>query len=632
MDLFGISLGAVLIGSFIACSVEVTEIVIIVTGVGATRGWRSTIVGALSGLVVLAVIVGGLGQALTLIPINPLRVVIGGLLLTFGLQWLRQGVIGVAADGFRGGEAEEEEADAGGPSRGNLLDWTSWLLAFKGVVLEGLEIAFIVLAFGAGSRGSASGGSYGQAYAGAIAAFIIIGGIGIVARGSLEKLPGRVLKFGIGGLLTTFGTFWSMEGLGVHWPGERLSLAALYAVYLTTTFVLAEAASHGWLGPRPQPSALGDPGPEGPLGVAPADARSVAGYQRDRALQPTGVLDTATQAAMRAEREELGVDAPDPLVLGADVTDAEAVKEFQRRNRLAATGEVDAPTRGALRVAQHPGLVHPGDPAAVRAFQERHGLPPTGVVDDPTRVMLRAVRTDAATGPPDDGEEPRPPDPVEAYLGLDPTDETSVARFQRTLHLADDGVIGPETRGALRALSARLAEGIEDGRRPTWLVGMGSSEPDPADADAVRALQRRYGLAPDARIGPRTRRALRWEHEHLLGLDPSSPASVRAFQERHHLVADGVIGPRTQAAMRAVREARQPTGSDAAPSDRYGDAQEHAAGFGVGLDPADPESVREFQRSHGLEPDGVVGPRTQVALRGLRHEHAAGGVREESRS
>ena len=498
-------------------------------------------------------------------------------------------------------------------------------------MLEGLEIAFIVLAFGAGSRGSASGGSYGQAYAGAIAAFVVIGGIGIIARGSLEKLPGRVLKFGIGGLLTTFGTFWSMEGLGVQWPGERLSLAVLYAVYLATTFVLAEVASLGWLGPRPQPSALGDPGPVGPLGVAPADARSVASYQRDRALEPTGVLDAATQAAMRAEREELDADAPDPLVVGAEVTDTEAVREFQRRNRLAATGEVDAPARGALRVAQHPGLVHPADPVAVRAFQQRHGLPPTGVVDDATRVTLRAVRADADAGS-SDGEEPRPRDPVEAYLRLDPTDETSVAHFQRTLHLADDGVIGPDTRGALRALSSRVADGVEDGRRPTWLVGMGSSEPDPADAAAVRALQRRYGLDPDAMIGPRTRQALRWEHEHLLGLDPSSPASVRTFQERHHLVADGVIGPRTQAAMRAVREARQQTWSDVDPSHRYGDAREHAAGFGVGLDPADPESVRAFQRSHGLEPDGVIGPRTQVALRGLRHEHAATGVREESRS
>lgn len=631
MDLFGISLGAVLVASFIACSVEVTEIVIIVTGVGATRGWRSTIVGALSGLVVLAVIVGGLGQALTLIPIDPLRVVIGGLLLTFGLQWVRKGVIGVAADGFRGGEPEEEGAADDGPGNDGLLDWTSWLLAFKGVVLEGLEIAFIVLAFGAGSRGSATGGSYGQAYAGAVAAFVIIGGIGLVARGSLEKLPGRVLKFGIGGLLSTFGTFWALEGLGVHWPGERLSIVVLYGVYLATTFALAQAASMGWLGPRPQPTALGDPGPSGPLGVAPADARSIAGYQRDRGLEPSGVLDAATQAAMRAERAERGADTPDPLVVGVNVTDPEAVGEFQRRNRLPVTREVDAATRGALRVAQHPGLVHPADPDAVRRFQHQHGLPPTGTVDDATRVVMRAVRTEAARSDDGagDGDKPARVDPVDAYLGLDPTDEASVSRLQHSLHLAEDGTIGPETRGALRALAARLADGAEDAREPSWVVGAGTAEPDPADADAVRDLQRRYGLSPDAVIGPRTRRALRWEHEHLLGVDPSSPASVRAFQARHGLVADGVVGPRTQAAMRAVRDARQDPGSGPDPEERYGEARGHAAGFGVGLDPADPESVRAFQRSHGLEADGVIGPRTQVALRGLRREHAP--TKEEAR-
>ncbi len=232
--------GPVAVAAFIACSVEVVEMVIIVVGVGAARGWRSTVVGAGSGLAVLAAIVFGLGRALQYVPINPLRVVIGSLLLTFGLQWLTKGVLGVAAKGFTGGEEDEEGADAGddGDSTG-ILDWTAWLLAFKGVLLEGLEVAFIVIAFGAG------GGNWSQAYVGAAAAFVVIGTIGLLAKGWLEKVPGHALKFGVGGLLSTFGTFWAMDGLGVQWPGEKLSLLWLYLVFLATTVALAWWARHG---------------------------------------------------------------------------------------------------------------------------------------------------------------------------------------------------------------------------------------------------------------------------------------------------------------------------------------------------------------------------------------------------
>jgi uncharacterized membrane protein len=120
------------------------------------------------------------------------------------------------------------------------------VLAFKGVLLEGLEIAFIVVAFGAGGHG------YGSAYAGALAAFVIFGGLGFAAKGQLEKVPGRTLKFAVGGLLSTFGTFWTLEGLGVHWPGDDLSLAWLYVLYLGATVALMQAARAGWLGPAPR--------------------------------------------------------------------------------------------------------------------------------------------------------------------------------------------------------------------------------------------------------------------------------------------------------------------------------------------------------------------------------------------
>ena len=218
---------AVLVAAFAASAVETIEMVTIVVGVGVARGWRSTLIGAASGFLVLAGLVAGLRQALSLIPIDPVRIVIGALLLTFGLQWLRKGIRQVAGQGFWGG-AEEEHVNSG--TTGGTLDWTAFVLSFKGVLLEGLEIAFIVVAFGAGS------GSYTWAVIGAAGALALIGTAGVLARSQLEKLPGRTLKFGVGGLLITFGTFWSLEGLGVHWPGGDLSLAWLYPAYLAVSF------------------------------------------------------------------------------------------------------------------------------------------------------------------------------------------------------------------------------------------------------------------------------------------------------------------------------------------------------------------------------------------------------------
>ncbi len=249
MSVGHLAVNSVLIGSFVACTVEVTEMVIIVVGVGTTRGWRSTLVGAGCGLLLLAMLVGGLGQALSLVPIDPLRVAIGALLLTFGLQWVRQGVVRVAADGFRGPDEEEEEAPDADGSSSDRIDWTAWLLAFKGVTLEGLEVAFIVIAFGAGSRGGSGG--YLSAIVGAAAAFVIVGTASFLAIDRLRKVPGRVLKFGVGGLITTFGTFWALEGLGVHWPAGRVSLAWLYALFLGATVALSILARRSLLGPAP---------------------------------------------------------------------------------------------------------------------------------------------------------------------------------------------------------------------------------------------------------------------------------------------------------------------------------------------------------------------------------------------
>src|SRR5438309_10074505 len=134
-------LWAVLITTFLASAVEAIEMVTIVVGVGATRGWRSTLIGAASGFGLLAVVVVVLGAALSRVPIGPLRLIVGALLLTFGLQWFRKGIMRVAARGLAGigGHDPTETAEWTEPG----MDWTAWFLAFKGVVLEGLEVAFI---------------------------------------------------------------------------------------------------------------------------------------------------------------------------------------------------------------------------------------------------------------------------------------------------------------------------------------------------------------------------------------------------------------------------------------------------------------------------------------------------------
>ena len=230
---------AVLASVFLAAAVEVTEMAIVVVGVGTARGWRSTLIGAGAGFGILVVLVAALGGALTLIPIDAARVVIGALLLTFGLQWLRKGILRVAERGFRGGGEEDEEVPAEQRQDGGGIDWTAFVLSFKGVLLEGLEVAFIVVAFAAGHGGKSG---YFGAVIGAVAAFLVIGTLSLVARSRLEAVPGRSLKFGVGCLLSTFGTFWALEGLGVAWPHGDLSLLGILALYLGAAF-----AYLGWV-------------------------------------------------------------------------------------------------------------------------------------------------------------------------------------------------------------------------------------------------------------------------------------------------------------------------------------------------------------------------------------------------
>src|ERR1700694_235230 len=214
--------GVVLLTTFLASSVEAVEMVIIVLGVGAARGWRSALIGAAAGFALLAAIIAILGVALAAIPIGPLRVLVGALLLLFGLQWFRKGIRRVAARGLAG-MSEEEVEDADVPAQG--MDWVAFFLAFKGVLLEGLEIALIVVSFGLAA------GQLGLSVVGAVAAVVVIGAAGFALKGVVTRIPRSLLQLVVGTLLTSFGTFWALEGLGVSWPHSDIDIVALLGVY-----------------------------------------------------------------------------------------------------------------------------------------------------------------------------------------------------------------------------------------------------------------------------------------------------------------------------------------------------------------------------------------------------------------
>src|SRR3954449_2881500 len=197
----------VAVTTFLAAGIEVIEMVAIVVAVGSTRSWRAALVGAAGGLVVLAALVTALGTALRDVPLQPIRLVVGALLLVFGLQWLRKGVLRIAAQGWAVGQGEEHVDDAA-PRRGR-FDWTGFVLSFKGVSLEGLEVAVIVFAFGGAS------GALGSAVIGAAAAGVVLAAVGAATYRLVARIPRRALQLFVGALLSAFGTFWSTEGFGV---------------------------------------------------------------------------------------------------------------------------------------------------------------------------------------------------------------------------------------------------------------------------------------------------------------------------------------------------------------------------------------------------------------------------------
>ncbi|MEA2622302.1 MAG: hypothetical protein QOH61_1212 [Chloroflexota bacterium] len=225
------------LSSFIASAVEFVEALTVVLAVGVTRQWRSTLLGAGTALVVLAALVAVLGLTIaTFVPIETLRLVVGAVLIVFGLQWLTTAIL--RAGGARA--SRNEVANFGRqlaslakeppmPSTG--MDWISFTVAFKGVLLEGLEIAFIVVTFGA------AGGQLVPALIGAGLAGILVIGVGAAVRRPLARLPENQMKFGVGLMLVSFGTFWAGEGIGIAWPGSDMAILLLLAGYLLTSLL-----------------------------------------------------------------------------------------------------------------------------------------------------------------------------------------------------------------------------------------------------------------------------------------------------------------------------------------------------------------------------------------------------------
>ena len=228
-----------MISVFLASAVEFVEALTIVLAMGVTRGWRSALAGVALALLALAVATVAAGYAIAAwLPESLLQLVIGTLLLIFGLQWLRKAVLRAA--GLKAHNDEDatyrEELEAGrraGAERRLGLDWFGFVVAFKGVFLEGLEIVFIVITFGLNAD------DVPAAAAGAAAAGVLVLAVGALAHRPLANVPQNTIKFAVGLLLSTFGTFWAVEGLGVFaagreslaWPGGDVALVALLAVW-----------------------------------------------------------------------------------------------------------------------------------------------------------------------------------------------------------------------------------------------------------------------------------------------------------------------------------------------------------------------------------------------------------------
>jgi uncharacterized membrane protein len=231
-----------MVAVFLASAVEMVEALTIVVAAGVSRGWRSAFEGMAAAIGVLGLLVAALGPAIVhWVPINSLRVVVGAILLVFGLQWLRKAVL--RATGYKAKHDEDaifaahvKEMEAQG-QRPSGRDSVGFAVAFKGVFLEGLEVVIIVLTLGTTDH------NLGLAALAAAAAALIVAGVGVVVARQLAGVPENAMKMGVGLMLVSFGTFWSGEGVGVHWPGNDLAIPVLVGVYAAALFLIVQAVN-----------------------------------------------------------------------------------------------------------------------------------------------------------------------------------------------------------------------------------------------------------------------------------------------------------------------------------------------------------------------------------------------------
>jgi uncharacterized membrane protein len=223
--------------SFAASFVEAVEALTIVLAVGVVRGWRPALTGAAAALAALAVVVAVLGPLLSATPIRALQFAVGVLLLMFGLRWLRKAIlraIGIVAlhDEDAAFQRETRELADAGRVHASGLDWIAGAAAFKAVLLEGIEVVFIVIAVGAGR------GLLGLASVGALAACVVVAAAGAAVHRPLARVPENALKFAVGAMLSAFGLFWTGESLGVAWPGGDAAILAFLAWFLAVALGL----------------------------------------------------------------------------------------------------------------------------------------------------------------------------------------------------------------------------------------------------------------------------------------------------------------------------------------------------------------------------------------------------------
>ncbi len=226
-------IGPALLASFLASLVEFVEALTIVLAVGVVRGWRSAIAGTLGGVLLLTLLVLLFGPALQRIPLHSLQLVIGVLLLLFGIRWLRKAVLRAGGKLSLHDEAKiferEKNKLSGQTAQKSALDSIAVATTFKAVTLEGLEVVFIVIA-------TSAGGMLLPAVYGASAAGLLVILLGMVVHKPLTRVPENTLKYVVGVILTAFGTFWIGEGAGMHWPGSDIALLALGAGYLLASW------------------------------------------------------------------------------------------------------------------------------------------------------------------------------------------------------------------------------------------------------------------------------------------------------------------------------------------------------------------------------------------------------------